>query len=194
VSTRADYTDAEQAVLWASPWAIGLAAATADSGASLVETFAIASAVSAAAERYPGNQLLASLWGPGAAAQAAHPGAAIPGGPGSAPGASSPQPADRPLAIAIETCRKVETVLQACPDPDEADGFRRFLADVALDVAEASTSGGVFGIGGVRVTPAEAEIVEAVRDALGLEPLVDADRQSPPGAAPAPSGEPIQPE
>jgi hypothetical protein len=181
VTSVSDFTEQEQELLYTSPWVVGLAVASADPGGTLRETFAIAGIVSTAVERYPGNALIASLrtaheGGAGAAGHRPDGGAeptrrtSQDGGAGALPG------------LAVDACRRVSAALEARAEPEEADGFRRFLADVALAVAEAADSGGMLGIGGVR----------------DLEPLpLDAGPGAGPRATadpPDPAGEPIHPE
>jgi hypothetical protein len=179
---------------------VGLAVACAEPGATLRETFALAKVVGEAVERYPGSELIESFFG----ARAGDTGGAAIAGAGGADAREPASVADRvrpeglPLALAVSTCRDVVTVLESRAEPDEADSFRCLLADVALAVAEVSRSGGVLGIGAVRVAPAERDVVDAVRDALGFEPLRGEGRPTPtppfPGGHPGLSEEPIRPE
>jgi hypothetical protein len=58
-------------------------------------------------------------------------------------------------------------VLAAKSTPDEAAGFKSWLVGIANKVAEASTEGGFFGIGGERVTQAEKQAIAELATALG---------------------------
>jgi hypothetical protein len=160
VTTRAEYTDEEWQLLSMSPWVVGFAVAFGDPGGSLRETFFLASATTSVRERYPGNELLASLW-------TQRPGATTPPAPVAEANPGSAE--DIPLDRAVETCRSVSALLEERSTLEEAEGFRRFLADVALGVANAA-GGGLLG-GGARISAAERAAVEAIRDALGLGPL-----------------------
>lgn len=51
--------------------------------------------------------------------------------------------------------------------PEEREAFRGFALDLAERAARASRSGGVFGIGGQRVSYAEASALQRVSQALG---------------------------
>ncbi len=51
---------------------------------------------------------------------------------------------------------------------DEADEFKKWLLAVGERVAEASNEGGIFGIGGERVSEAEKNVLRQIAFALGL--------------------------
>jgi hypothetical protein len=84
------------------------------------------------------------------------------------------------LERAVDTCRKVVALLEERSDPREAEGFRTFLADVALGVANAA-GGGFLDGGGVRFSRAEHAAVDAIRDALALGPLAERADAGTPG-------------
>jgi len=52
--------------------------------------------------------------------------------------------------------------------PAEREAFCGFAVDLADHAARASRSGGVFGIGGQRVSYAEASALQKIREALGV--------------------------
>jgi hypothetical protein len=52
--------------------------------------------------------------------------------------------------------------------PEDLPAFRSFLLDLAEAAANAHKEGGLGGIGGVRVTAAEAAAIDRVRKALSL--------------------------
>jgi len=55
-------------------------------------------------------------------------------------------------------------------EPAELEAFCGVAVDLAERAARASRSGGVFGVGGQRVSYAEASALQTVRDALGVAP------------------------
>jgi hypothetical protein len=136
-------------------------------------------------QRYPGNELLGALWTTKG---------------GTPPAVSSPthlEPdrfKEQTIEQALDMCRKVVAILDDRSNAKEAGEYRQFLGDVAVAAAEAARTGGFFGIGGVLVTPAERTTVDAIRDALGLEPIRDPEGAQPPapdsmsGIPGAPSG------
>ncbi len=198
MTARAEYTDEEWALLYTAPIIIGVAVAYAEPGAAAREVITAALMQGTAAKRYPGNELLGSLWSvrPGAAAEAT-PVQPVPLPSSAGEAASLPREL---LDRALETARKVVALLDDRSGPLESEGVRSFLGDVAVATAEAARSGGFLGLGGVRVTPAERAAVDAIREALGLEPMPAKaeDAQAPPapdtvqGAPSVPSG-PINP-
>jgi hypothetical protein len=52
--------------------------------------------------------------------------------------------------------------------PTEADGFKRWLVDIANRVAQASNEGGFLGLGGEKVSAAEQAEIRAIADRLGV--------------------------
>jgi hypothetical protein len=79
-------------------------------------------------------------------------------------GMDNPESAKR---VVLDTMKRVDAVLAAKSTPDEAAGFKSWLVGIANKVAEASTEGGFFGIGGERVTQAEKQAIAEMASALG---------------------------
>jgi len=67
---------------------------------------------------------------------------------------------------ALEAIRSA-TALVAARAPAEAPAFRSFLVALAETAANAHKEGGVMGMGGIRVSPAEASAITRVKKALG---------------------------
>ena len=176
MTARAEYTDEEWQLLYLSPWVVGFAVSFGDSGGAIRETFSIATATASVKERYPGNELLASVW-------TARPSTA----PAPEPMAEADPDTigDALLERAVDTCRKVVALLEERSDTKEAQGFRTFLADVALGVANAA-GGGFFDGGGVRFSRAEHAAIDTIRDALALGPLVESGDAGIPGTPAGP--------
>ena len=51
--------------------------------------------------------------------------------------------------------------------PAEAAGYKKFLLDIATQVAESSKEGGFLGFGGTKVSAAEQSAIEQIRSATG---------------------------
>ena len=64
----------------------------------------------------------------------------------------------------------VNTILTAKATPDEAAGFRTWIADAAQAAANAAKEGGFLGFHAVRVSEGEEKMLAQVADALGLPP------------------------
>ena len=68
----------------------------------------------------------------------------------------------------IERCRQVADVLARRSDPQEAVEFKRWLFDTAASIVSAASTGGFLGIGGQRVSEAEATFLDKLANALGI--------------------------
>jgi uncharacterized membrane protein len=69
---------------------------------------------------------------------------------------------------ALQAIRSATAIL-ARKAPGQVAGFREFLTEIAVVVAEANNEGGFFGLGARPRTPHEAAALEAVRKAAELE-------------------------
>ncbi|MEZ5407667.1 MAG: hypothetical protein R2761_06555 [Acidimicrobiales bacterium] len=65
-------------------------------------------------------------------------------------------------ADAVDACRQLADVLAAVAEPDEAEGYKRWVLDVARAVAGAAKEHGV------RVSAGEEAVIAGVEAALGL--------------------------
>lgn len=70
--------------------------------------------------------------------------------------------------LALNHIRAVNDILGRKDKADEADEFKKWLLAVGERVAEASNEGGIFGIGGERVSEAEKNVLRQIAFALGL--------------------------
>jgi hypothetical protein len=70
--------------------------------------------------------------------------------------------------LALNHIRAVNDIVSRKAKPDEADEFKKWLLAVGERVAEASNEGGIFGIGGERVSEAEKNVLRQIAFALGL--------------------------
>ena len=68
--------------------------------------------------------------------------------------------------LALNHIRAVNDIVSR--KADEADEFKKWLLAVGERVAEASNEGGIFGIGGERVSEAEKNVLRQIAFALGL--------------------------
>jgi hypothetical protein len=66
------------------------------------------------------------------------------------------------------TAIRAATALLTTRAPDDLQAFRAFVVDLAEAAANAHKEGGFGGLGGVRVTAAEAAAIGRVKKALGL--------------------------
>jgi hypothetical protein len=75
----------------------------------------------------------------------------------------SPGEAEEPV---LRVLRAAAAVLSA-KAPEELEAYRRFVVHLGEVAAEATRSGGVFGLGGQRVSYAEASALDKIRQAVG---------------------------
>ena len=80
------------------------------------------------------------------------------------------KPASSALAgkMVLDELSQVNDVLRAKATPEEADGFRRWLLDVAQAAADSAKEGGFMGFGAVRVSEGEQTMLEQLRSTLGV--------------------------
>jgi hypothetical protein len=74
------------------------------------------------------------------------------------------------MAAFVEQLDRALDVLDAKVRPADADGYKRWIMACAEASAEAAKEGGVFGIGGKRVSEGEAAYMAHLRNRLGLPP------------------------
>ena len=149
-TSQFDFSNDQWEQVATTPWLVGMAVARAeDSGflGSLKETRALLATIAATAESSPAGSLIAQ--------------------------AATTDTEERyeelreadPAALAadaVAACREVVDVLAAVAAPDEANGYRRWVLDVARAVAGAAKEHGV------RVSPREEALLGQIEAALGL--------------------------
>jgi hypothetical protein len=69
--------------------------------------------------------------------------------------------------MVLDELGAVNAILNAKATPEEAEGFRRWLLDVAQAAANAAKEGGFMGFGAVRVSEGEEKMVQQLRETLG---------------------------
>jgi hypothetical protein len=65
---------------------------------------------------------------------------------------------------------KIPAILEGKVPPDQAEGYKKWLLDIAVKVANAATEGGFLGFGGERVTAAETAEINELASSLGVKP------------------------
>ena len=76
---------------------------------------------------------------------------------------------DQIKSYAIESLRRVATVVERKAKPDEAQGFKQWLVSVSQRVAEAAREGGFLGFGGTQVSEQEASVIKELSASLGVK-------------------------
>jgi hypothetical protein len=75
---------------------------------------------------------------------------------------------DEIRALAVDALKQVTSLVDAKAGAD-ADGFKRWLATLGDQVAQAASEGGFLGFGGTRVSDKEEATLADIRRALGVQ-------------------------
>jgi hypothetical protein len=75
---------------------------------------------------------------------------------------------DKAKAAALQALVDVDLLLATKTTPEEARGFKQWLHDIAVKVAEASNEGGFLGFGGEKVSAAEKDALAQIQRTLHL--------------------------
>jgi hypothetical protein len=159
MTSKADYTDEEWAVLTRSPVVAGFAITLADPGGPIELTKESLAAMRAAAAPPSDDELLVAV------SQAAM-----------AQRQSRHNPVkdlDLKSATArqqiVDDLKRVNDILTAKATPEEAASFRAWLIEAAQEAANAAKEGGFLGIGATRVSEGEQAMLTQLREILGVE-------------------------
>jgi len=166
MTTRTDYTDDEWARLVRGPLVAGLAISIADPGGP-VEALRETAAAVRTSQQAPDVPLLSEI---------------------STDIRDRAQNRESPLgefriesaAMAgqqvLDELRAIDVILRSKADQTEADAYRGWILDAAQASADAAKEGGFLGIGAEQVSEGERQMLERLRDALGMASA------TPPGA------------
>lgn len=165
MTVLADYTEAEQELLRHAIASAAIAVSAASLGRkeeTVSEGFAAADLILKSQPRYVGNTLVTSILVE--FQEDLKTGLAF---PNYLEEASAPGAFDESLIV----LGRVVALLDAKSDAAEAEGYKRWLLEVAEAVAQAGKEDqGFLGRGGVMVNDAERTVLQAITAALGLEP------------------------
>lgn len=70
------------------------------------------------------------------------------------------------LQVALRTCKDARTILDAKASANEAEGYKAWVISISQHVASESKEGGIWGIGGQRVSAAEAAALNQIAAVL----------------------------
>jgi hypothetical protein len=162
MTTKADFSQEEWDRLLEAPLAVSLLVSTSDPNVfdAVKESLASARAIAVAAKSTTASELLHAV-----TADLQHRETAKEARPELS--SKDPVAVRRDLLAHIG---EASSALQQKASPEEADEIRRWLYQVGVDVAEAAKEGGVFGIGGTRVSDAEKQALADLAQALGITP------------------------
>ncbi len=142
MTAKADFTDEEWNLVREGPPAAGMIVLTAEGGGSFRETWALAKVYAEARKQHGESQLLDELVSEKPDLERYH---------------STEELEQRGLAA----LREAVALLERKATPDEVEGYRRFVVDVATRVAEAHEEEGR------PVSEAERGAIERIADSVG---------------------------
>lgn len=157
-----DYTPEELTTLAGAVMLSGMAVSMVDVGvvSTAIEANALAQEVAGAADRYPANSVIQSLFSKQATQQATQQGLKIEVKP------EDMQP-ETAVDTAIEKINAALAILNAKATPEQAQEFKEFIYTCADRVANAAGSG-LFGAGNPKISPREAVALDKLKVALGI--------------------------
>jgi hypothetical protein len=156
-----EFTQSEWELLGNAPLAAGAAVAVAAVGGGQREAEALLAAWRDGARLFAGSPLLQRLiveLDPQSREERER--AALQGAYGTAP--TFDQIVDEAVALASRAVTLVETRA----DSDEADAYKTFVMHIITAVAQSEHEGGLFGVGGQPVSPAERDVIRELALAL----------------------------
>jgi hypothetical protein len=164
MTTLADFSTEQAQLLTETPFAVGMAVMAAGrSGLGTVkEAAAVTTSVLAGRQTYANDALIQTLISSLEAQVKADRAAAqrlMNPFENTAP--------DQFLPAALDRCRQVAELLAAKASAEESAHFKQWLRAIADKVAGAAKEGDFLGIGGVRVSEAEADAMRQIGEALG---------------------------
>jgi hypothetical protein len=71
------------------------------------------------------------------------------------------------LAQVLAACRRAANLLDSRAYPEDREAYQEWMQAIAARVCAASRTGGVFGVGGVRVSPSEQAFLDELARAFG---------------------------
>lgn len=162
MSPITDYTPEELATLAGAVMLSGMAVSMVDVGvvSTAIEANALAQEVAGAAQRYPDNAVIQSLFSPEAVQQAKRQDLKI-------EVTSEEMQPETAVDTAIGEIEAALAILHAKAVPEQVRQYKEFIYACADRVANAAGSG-LFGAGNPKVSPQEAVALEKLKAALDL--------------------------
>jgi dihydroxyacetone kinase-like predicted kinase len=149
MTKKAEFNAEEWELVVSAPPSAGLIVATAQRGGTFRESFSIAKAYTEARQHQGDSELLDEI-------VSAKPEMDV-------KRYSSADELDREL---LQRLRDAVALVEQKGTPEEAEAYKRFIVDLAERVAEAHKEG-VLGLTGERVSEAEREAIQKIKEAVG---------------------------
>jgi hypothetical protein len=171
MSTQVGYTKQEWQLLRNAPVLAGFAVIAADENGTvgtLKEIVSLARGYVGAEQHYPDNELIQRVL-QSLSEQSEEDIVSSSGASSDQSSAGATGLPEEPLAAALAACRHVSDLLATKAPAPVAEGYKRWVLEVALGTARAAKEGGgPFGIGGTRVSPAEVTTLDMLAGTLGI--------------------------
>ena|SRR2546430_11485479 len=148
---KADFNPEEWELVLSAPPDAGLLVATAQRGGTFREAFSIAKAYTEARRQHGESELLDQIVTAKPELKAGRH--------------SSKEELEQEL---LQKIRDAVALVERKATPEETEAYRRFIVNLAERVAEAHKEGGLLGLGGERVSEAEREAIQKIKDAAGV--------------------------
>ncbi len=146
---KAAFNGEEWELVLSAPPSAGVIVATAQRGGTFRESFSIAKAYTEARQRHGDSELLDEIVSVKPEMDLKH--------------YHSPEELERDL---LQRLRDAVALVEQKATPEEAESYKRFIVDLAERVAEAHKEG-FLGLSGERVSEAEREALEKIKEAAG---------------------------
>ena len=146
MTKKADFNADEWAEVAEGPLLAGMRVITADRGGTIRESLAMSKVYAHARQQQGANEVLDELV--------------------ATPPALDPARAQTSPDAAIEGVREALRILEEKATPEEVDGFKGFVRDVAQATARARKEGGFLGVGGKEISPDEQTALDEVEAVL----------------------------
>jgi hypothetical protein len=159
MSTKADYTDEEWAVLCRAPLTAGFAVSYADPGGPIEFAKETMAALRAARTPPSDQPLLVAVANDGLKYAKEHRAIEEPD-----------LKATTARQRVVDELTRTNEILSAKATPEEAKSFRAWLIQAAQDAANAAKEGGFLGIGATLVSEREEAMLDQLREILGVQP------------------------
>jgi hypothetical protein len=157
VTKKADFNAEEWSTVVEGPLLAGMRVIAADRGGTIRESIAMGQVYAQARQRHGESELLDDLV--------------------SSPPALDPERLRGTSdvgAASTDRLRAALGILEQKASPEEVDGYRRFVVNVAEAAAKAHKEGGFIGIGGKQVSESEQAALDEIAATLGTSAGADA--------------------
>ena len=175
MTTQADFTPEEWQTILTSPTVVGttvMLAATSGPIGTVKEMIAVGKAVAEVIEKGSSNSLVQALAQDAKARieaqKAKQPDQEVKLDPEVEQKIKGAKSAEAARAVLMQEVSEVAALVTSKASADEAQGFKQWLMDIAVQVAQAAKEGGFLGFGGTLVSDTEKAALNELSGVLGV--------------------------